>query len=73
MSAPTTQRVSTAQCARCRKDFGPGDRVVQVLIIEKTARNPKAAWERGSMLSPEFELAHVACADPSLDGKIILG
>lgn len=65
------QRVSTAECARCRKTFKPGDRVVQVLIVEKVGRNPKAAWERGAFLCPDFELAHVSCVDTGLDGRII--
>lgn len=69
--ASTEQRIGTDKCARCRKEFQPGDRVVQVLIVVKTMRNPKVAWERGAMLSPDFELAHVACADPGLEGKII--
>lgn len=72
MAAPTEQRVSTAQCARCRKDFSPGDRVVQLLIVEKVAKNPMAAWERGAMLCPDFELAHLSCADPGLNGMVLV-
>lgn len=69
--AATEQHVGTDKCARCRKEFKPGDRAVQVLIIVKTMRNPKVAWEKGAMLSPDFELAHLSCADPGLDGSII--
>lgn len=68
MAAATFQRVSTAECAKCRKAFKPGDRVMQVLIVEKVGKNPMAAWEKGAFLCSDFELAHVICPDPGLEG-----
>lgn len=71
MSVSTKQRTSTAECAKCHKPLKAGDRIIQVLIVEKVGKNPRADWETGAFLSPDFELAHVVCPDPGLIGKIL--
>lgn len=72
--APPAKRVDGHLCARCRKEFKPGDRVVTVMIVEKTGRNPSPGsppWEKGAFIHPEFEMAHLVCADPGLDGLLL--
>lgn len=68
--APIAQRVATSLCARCRKPFFPGDRVQVCYIVEKVGRNMETK-DVGAWLHESFELAHIDCADPGLDGKII--
>lgn len=70
--APLGQRVGTDKCAVCRKTFMPGDRAMQIFIVQKVAKNPAAgAFDFGAYISHEFELGHVRCADPGLDATII--
>lgn len=40
-------------------------------IVMEVGKNPKAAWERGAFFSEEFEVVHVACEDPGLNGKVL--
>jgi len=60
-------------CIKCRRKFVRGDRVQIVNIIEKVGPSPSNPREVGSWFSGEFEIQHSNCADPSLDGTIILG
>lgn len=64
------QRVPTTLCAKCRVAFKPGDRVLTAYIVTKIGRNPETK-DIGAWLHDDFELAHVACADPCLEGKLI--
>lgn len=71
--ASTQQRVAADTCARCRKTFKSGDRVTTAMIVLRTGPNPaaKTPWERGCEMSADFELVHIACTDPGLNGTII--
>lgn len=69
--APTAQRVATTTCAHCRKPLMPGDRVQTAFIVVRTGRNPETK-ELGAMLSGDFELVHISCLNPGLDGKVIV-
>lgn len=71
MSAPLHPRCESDTCIRCRKKFKSGDRVHVVNIIEKLGANPNNLRERGAWFSGEFEVAHVSCGDPELNGGII--
>lgn len=64
------QRVPATKCARCRKDFSPGDRIVTVCIVVGKGRNPSTKNVE-TMLSEEFELAHADCVDTTLSGTLI--
>lgn len=64
------QRVAATTCARCRRDFSPGDRVVTAFIVVGKGRNPSTKSVE-TMLGEEFELAHVDCRDTSLSGRLI--
>jgi hypothetical protein len=64
------QRTATSECAKCHKAFVPGDRVLLVSIVYQVSRNP-ATRDVGAWLSEDFELAHVSCPDPGLEGKLI--
>lgn len=66
------QRVPTTTCARCRKLFQPGDRVVPCNIVQKIGRNPEARAEMGAFFSDSFELVHADCRDTSLSGRVVL-
>lgn len=70
MPAPLTSR-GTAQCMKCKKAFKPGDRIHVVHLVMETGFNP-ATKETGAWLSEEFEVAHVMCENPGLEGQIIL-
>ncbi len=64
------QKTPVTMCAKCHKMFLPGDRVSMVMIVQKLGVNPDSrAME--SMLSPDFELAHITCADRALEGRLI--
>jgi hypothetical protein len=46
--------------------------VTPAYIVQKIGKNPEAkAFDFGAFLSEEFELVHIRCADPGLEGKII--
>jgi len=63
------QRVPVTTCARCRKQFVPGDRVVTAMIVQKVGRNP-GSKELGAMIGEDFELVHADCRDRSLAGNL---
>lgn len=65
------QRVALTTCARCRRQFAPGDRVVTAFIVQKIGRNPDGK-DLGAFLGEEFELAHADCTDATLNGRMIL-
>jgi hypothetical protein len=73
MSRVIYPRTDGSTCIKCRRKFERGDRVLIVNIIEKIGRDPSNPREVGSWFSGEFEVQHSNCADPSLDGTIILG
>ncbi len=65
------QKTATSECAKCHKPLVPGDRVLMVNIVRQVGRNP-ATRDIGAWLGEEFELAHVSCPDPGLEGKLLL-
>lgn len=70
--ATLRQKVGTDKCAKCRKTFMPGDRVTVVYIVQHVGKNPESKrTDIGAFLSEDFELAHITCADPGLEGQII--
>lgn len=73
MTAPIHPRGNADTCMKCKKKFEMGDRVQMALIVVGTGRNPKNPRELGAMLSEEFELVHINCADPQLSSALILG
>lgn len=73
MSKTTFPRCNGDTCVRCRRKFERGDRVQVVNIIEKIGHNPSNPREVGAWFAGEFEVQHSNCADPGLDGTIILG
>lgn len=72
MSVTIHPRTNGDTCVLCRRKFGRGDRVQIVNIIEKVGSHPNNPREVGAWFSGEFELQHSNCADPGLDGTIIL-
>lgn len=66
------QRVSHTMCARCRKPFKAGHRALPAyIILNPNTRNPQTK-EMCAEMSAEFEFVHASCADPFLDGAIVL-
>lgn len=66
----TRKRVGDHICARCRKPFQQGHRVVWAFIIlDPQAYNPERVTERGLELGKDLEFCHADCSDPFLDGK----
>ena len=65
------QKVPTTLCAVCRKFFNPGDRVITVFIVQKTGHNMETK-DMGAWIGADFELMHASCADPSLEGNVII-
>jgi len=70
--ATLQQKTPTAECTVCHKLFMPGDRVISVFIVQKVGRNMET-MDVGAWLGESFELAHVVCADPGLEGRVITG
>jgi hypothetical protein len=68
---PHRQRVPLTMCARCRKQFKAGDRVLTAMIIQKIGYNPETK-DVGAFLGGDFELVHASCPDPGLEGKVII-
>lgn len=64
------QRVPTTTCAKCRKLFAPGDRVLTVYIVQRVGRNMETK-DMGAWLGEDFELVHASCVDPQLTAQII--
>ena len=65
------QRVPATTCAKCRRQLGAGDRVSMAMIVQRVGRNPDSR-ELGALIGEDFELVHVDCRDPSLEGKLIV-
>jgi hypothetical protein len=65
------QRVPCTQCARCRKQLQPGDRVATAFIVQTVGRNPETR-ELGAMLGGDFELTHADCKNPQLDPRLVI-
>jgi hypothetical protein len=66
------QRVPLDTCARCRKTIKPGERVMPAYIVVKSKVRHPETKELVSEMSGEFEFVHGSCADPYLDGKVII-
>lgn len=64
------QRVSHTTCARCRKTFKPGDRVMPAYIVVDPDTVDPSTLQRAAQLSSEFELVHAHCPDPALSGRV---
>lgn len=60
-------RVADYICARCKKQFERGDRVVPAVIVEGMARDPDTGM-KGVQCSSEFEMVHYDCRDTRLTG-----
>lgn len=73
MAVTIHQRCDSDTCIRCRRKFSRGDRVQVVNIVEKLGANPNNIRENGAWFSGEFEVAHVSCSDPALNGSVIGG
>lgn len=65
---PLEPRCKGDTCVRCRKLFAPGDRFDVIYIVVSTGIS---GGQRGVHVNAEFELAHVACEDPQLSGRLI--
>jgi len=64
------KRCPDTVCAKCRKPFKPGDRIIHAFILVDTdARNPGRLTEKGLTLGTDCEFVHISCMDPQLDGK----
>lgn len=71
MSDLLRQRVPLTMCARCRKPVQAGDRVLPAYIVQKVGRNDQTK-DIGAWIGEDFEFVHASCADPTLDGKMII-
>lgn len=58
-------RTPSYVCNMCRKEFKPGDRIVQVLLCAGTCIDPVGKHPE-MVASPNFESAHENCNDPQL-------
>ena len=58
--------VDTHVCGKCRKEFKPGERVVNAYIFHSVGLNPLNLGNKGVLLQEEFEFVHVDCRDPLL-------
>ncbi len=65
------QRVPHTTCARCRKKFRAGDRLMPAYIVKNPDTRDPVTRELAAEMSGEFEFVHASCADPSLDGRLI--
>jgi hypothetical protein len=64
------KRCPDTVCAKCRKPFQLGDRIIHAFILVSTdARNPQRVTEKGLELGTDCEFVHIECTDPQLDGK----
>lgn len=66
------QRVSHTTCARCRKKFKAGDRIMPAYIVENPDTRDPVTKELAAKMSGEFEFVHASCTDTSLEGSAIL-
>lgn len=66
------QRVAHTMCARCRKLFKAGDRMTPAYIVKNpNTRNPETK-QLAAEIADEFEFVHASCADPTLEGGIVI-
>lgn len=72
MTAPLHARGDGASCIRCRRAFKAGDRMQSVHIVQGLGRDPNNPRQPGLLISPEFEMVHVMCEDPELNGGVIV-
>lgn len=70
MSDKLRQRVPLNTCAKCRKAFAAGDRVIPTYIVQKVANNPMAG-QMGAWIGDDFEFVHASCPDPQLEARIV--
>jgi hypothetical protein len=66
------QRVPHTTCARCRKLFRAGDRMAPAYIVKNPNARDPATQQLSAEIAAEFEFVHASCADPMLDGKVII-
>lgn len=66
------QRVSHTACARCRKPFTAGDRIMPAYIVENPNSRDPVTRELAAKMSGEFEFVHASCVDPALEGRIVV-
>lgn len=64
------QRVDLDTCVKCRKKFKPGDRIVQVYIIDKIGKDPRPPHGPGAFLNDSFEFGHYDCNDVGMNNPI---
>lgn len=65
-------RTNTGTCAKCKRRFNSADRVTPVYIVQEVGPDPKDPRQMGAWLGDEFEVAHINCEDPQLNGSIIV-
>lgn len=66
------QRVPHTTCARCRRLFQAGDRIIPTYIIKNpNTRNPETQ-ELSAELAGDFEFVHAACNDTALSGRLVV-
>ena len=66
------QRVSHTTCARCRQKFKAGDRIIPAYIVENPDTRDPVTKELAAKMTGDFEFVHASCADPSLDGRLVV-
>ena len=68
------QHVGFDTCGRCRKKFKLGERVMVAFIVEAVNVNPEmpTAGLQALISGNKGEMIHADCADPMLNGKVIL-
>lgn len=60
-------RVPDYMCARCKKRFVRGDRVVPTIIVEGIGKDPDTG-AKAVQCAAEYEMVHYDCHDPQLSG-----
>jgi len=60
-------------CGRCRKKFGPGERVITAYISQGRGLHPLNLGLPGLNISQEFEMVHVDCRDIYLTKGVLDG
>jgi len=66
---PIHARVPDHTCALCKKQFRREDRIVMAVIVEGIVRDPDTK-NKAVQCSGEYEMAHVDCHDPTLQGGL---
>jgi hypothetical protein len=72
MGTPLHSRGYTDTCVKCKHKFKAGDRVQMIYIVQGIGHAPHNQRELGAMLGEDFEMGHLECADPTLNGTVIL-